>query len=142
MFTVCIICSFNHFISILLELSKQIFMARFIKIGSRSVAELKVLGWISSVEPLRARGAKATQQAATSRSVSMREEKYAQKIDKGCHKVNNFLYCLCYVNLFRQLHCKECSNLVNILRYNKHSRKNPGMLCNIILRIALLRNAF
>lgn len=55
-------------------------MARFIKIGSRSVAELKVLGWISSVE-----------EAATSRSVPMREEKYAQKIDKDCHKVNNFL---------------------------------------------------
>ncbi len=41
---------------------------------------------------------------ATSRLVPMREEKYAQKIDKGCHKVNNFLYCLCYVNKFRQLH--------------------------------------
>ena len=62
-------------------------MARFIKIGSRSGAELKVLGWISSVE-----------EAATSRSVPMREEKYAQKIDKDCHKVNNFLYLLWYVN--------------------------------------------
>ena len=71
-----------------MKLSKLIFMARFIK----------VLGWISSVEPRRARGAKATQQTATSRSVSMREEKYAQKIDKDCHKVNNFLYYLCYVN--------------------------------------------
>ena len=53
-----------------MKLSKLIFMARFIK----------VLGWISSVE-----------EAATSRSVPMREKKYAQKIDKDCHKVNNFL---------------------------------------------------
>ena len=47
-----------------MKLFKLIFMARFIKI----------LGWISSVE-----------EAATFRSVPMREEKYAQKIDKGCH---------------------------------------------------------
>ncbi len=57
-------------------------MARFIKIGSRSFAELKVLGWISSVESRRARGAKAIQQAATSRSVPMIEENTPKRLIK------------------------------------------------------------
>ena len=66
-----------------MKLSKLIFMVRFIKI----------LEWISSIE-----------EAATSRSVPMRAEKYAQKINEDCHKVYTSSDFLVYVNKFRQLH--------------------------------------